>query len=52
MEWSSWNWINVFFMFFSGNLAIKCWKDGNNFGGHLNAFACVINTIVVLGKIT
>lgn len=51
MEWTAWNWVNVFFMFFSGYLAISCWKEGNNMAGHLNAFACAINTLVVISKL-
>lgn len=51
MEWSAWNWINVFFIFFSGYIAIDCWRDGRDSAGHLNAFACVINAIIVLSKL-
>lgn len=51
-DWHWFNWINVFFVFFSGWVAIDCWKDGRNNAGHLNAFACVINALAVLGKIT
>lgn len=51
MTWTDWNWINVFFTFFSGYIAIGCWKDGRNFAGHLNAFACVLNGAIVAVKL-
>jgi hypothetical protein len=50
-DWSNWNWINVFFTFFSAYVAIGCWKDGRDSAGHVNAFASVINGIVVASKI-
>ena len=51
MEWTSWNWINVFFAFASGHFAISCWRNGLDTAGHLNAFACVLNSIIVLDKL-
>ena len=51
MEWSTWNWINVACVFFSGHIAIGCWKKGNNIGGHLNAFAAVLNGVIVATRL-
>lgn len=51
MEWTNWNWINVFCVFFSGYIAIKCWRNGNDFGGHLNAFAAVLNGVIVAARL-
>jgi hypothetical protein len=51
MEWTAWNWINLFFVFLNGYFAIDCFKNGNNFMGHFNMFAVVINGIIVLNRI-
>lgn len=46
-EFHWWNWINVFFAFFNGFIAIGFFKDNNNFAGHLNMFAAVVNGLSV-----
>lgn len=51
MNWTAWNWINVFFMFFSAWVAIGCWKEGRTWAGHLNAFAATINGVIVAIKL-
>lgn len=51
MDWSDWNWINVFFVFFSGYFAITCFKDENEFGGWINLFASSMNGAIVALKL-
>jgi hypothetical protein len=51
MTWSNWNWINVFCVFFSGYLALTCWSDGREKAGHFNAFACVLNAVIVATRL-
>lgn len=47
MEWSTWNWINVIFVFFSGYLALDCFKNENSIGGWFNLFASSLNGAIV-----
>jgi hypothetical protein len=47
MNWNDWNWINVFFVFFSAHLAAKCFKEENNVGGWFNLFASSMNGAIV-----
>jgi hypothetical protein len=50
MEWSHWNWINVFFVFFSGWVAAGCFDNNNNGAGWLNLFASALNGAIIAGK--
>ena len=43
--------VNLFFFFFSGYIAIGCWKEGRNLCGHLNAFASVLNGVIFATKL-
>lgn len=51
MDWSFLLVINAFFVFFNGYIAISCFKDGNDFGGHLNMLAVVVNAMCVANKL-
>jgi hypothetical protein len=49
--WQDWNWINVFFIFLNGSIAISCFKDNRDTAGHVNMAAVVINGLVVASRI-
>jgi len=51
MTWTDWNWINVFFAFFSGWVAIGCFEDKNIGAGWLNLFASAINGAIIAVRI-
>ena len=50
--WFDWNWINVVLIFVNFYVAIYAFKNGNNFGGHLNMAACLVNGLLVALKLT
>ena len=42
-EWTTMNWLNVFFIFVSGYLAYDCFEEGNDMWGWFNLFASALN---------
>ena len=49
-EWSAWNYINLFFVFFSGYVAITCFNDGQDRAGWINLFASSLNGAIIALK--
>ena len=50
-DWSTMNWLNVFFIFVSGYIAIDCFEDGRDDWGWFNLGASAINAATVAAKI-
>lgn len=50
-EWSDWNYINVFFVFFSAVVAYTCFKDDNDNAGWINIFASAVNLAIIGAKL-
>ena len=45
--WTDWNWINVFFVFFSAWVAYDCFKRDKIKWGWLNLMASALNAALV-----
>jgi hypothetical protein len=51
MTWTDWNYINVFFVFVSGWMAISCFDNGNEGAGWFNLFASSLNAAIVATRL-
>lgn len=49
-EWTTMNWLNVFFVFVSGYLAYDCFEDERDTWGWFNLGASAINAATVAAK--
>ena len=49
-EWTTMNWLNVFFIFVSGYLAYDCFEDERETWGWFNLFASALNFATVAAK--
>lgn len=47
MTWTDWNYINVFFVFFSAYVAYTCFEEGNTKAGWVNVLASSLNFAIV-----
>ena len=47
MEWTNWNWLNVFLMFSCGYFAYTSFEDGNEFLGWGNLVGSAANAASV-----
>jgi hypothetical protein len=51
MEFSNWNYINLALMFFSGYIAIGCFKRENTVAGWINLFASSLNGALFFARL-
>lgn len=47
MEWTLFNWINVFFLFLNGYLAYQFFNEDNKFPAYLNLVASAVNAACI-----
>lgn len=51
MEFSNWNYINLVLVFFSGYIAIGCFKNQNDVAGWINLFASALNGALFFARL-